>query len=297
MQKSNRRTNNEIWTFLALTLGLSSIPYLTIFSSGSIQSGGGLIVLGLMWCPGLAAIITKLIFDHSLRGLGWGWGKWKYQWLAYALPILYAGAVYAVTWLTGLGGFSTTAIGDALRAMGFPATSPLAYTLIFILVSMTVGILPGAISSLGEEIGWRGFLVPRLAQKFTFTQTALISGAIWTLWHIPLILFADYNNQVPAWWALPCFTLMVIFISFPFAWLRLRSGSLWTAVWLHTSHNMIIQQILTPLTTDTGITRYVIDEFGIGLVLTTALVAYLFYRRRAAVEQPKSLPNSRPLAQ
>jgi membrane protease YdiL (CAAX protease family) len=87
---------------------------------------------------------------------------------------------------------------------------------------------------------------------------------------------------------------MVIGISFAFAWLRLKSGSLWTAVLLHASHNLFIQGIFTPLTQDSGPTMYWIDEFGIGLALGAVVVAYLFWRRRNELNAPGSdLPQAR----
>lgn len=102
--------------------------------------------------------------------------------------------------------------------------------------------------ALGEEIGWRGFLVPELSKTVSFTGTALISGVVWALWHYPILIFADYNAGTATWYALTCFTVMVVAISFVFAWLRLKSGSLWTGALLHASHNLYVQNIFTPLT-------------------------------------------------
>jgi membrane protease YdiL (CAAX protease family) len=68
---------------------------------------------------------------------------------------------------------------------------------------------------------------------------------------------------------------MVIADSFILAWLALRSGSLWPAAILHASHNLFIQSICTPLTRDTGPTKYIIDEFGIGLVITITVGAII----------------------
>jgi hypothetical protein len=50
-----------------------------------------------------------------------------------------------------------------------------------------------------------------------FTSTALISGIIWSLWHYPILTFADYNAGTPTWYGLTCFTVMVVSISFVFA--------------------------------------------------------------------------------
>jgi membrane protease YdiL (CAAX protease family) len=77
---------------------------------------------------------------------------------------------------------------------------------------------------------------------------------------------------------------MVLGLNFAFTWLRLKSGSLWPAVLLHAAHNLFIQAFFNHLTSDTGITAYVIDEFGIGLALMAPVVAYLFWRKRHEVE-------------
>jgi membrane protease YdiL (CAAX protease family) len=77
---------------------------------------------------------------------------------------------------------------------------------------------------------------------------------------------------------------MVIGISFLFAWMRLKSGSLWTGAFLHASHNLFIQGIFTPLTIDTGKTKWVIDEFGFALAIAAIVVAVIVWRRRAEVE-------------
>ncbi|HEX8280640.1 MAG TPA: hypothetical protein VF551_04635, partial [Chthoniobacterales bacterium] len=63
----------------------------------------------------------------------------------------------------------------------------------------------------------------------------------------------------------------------------LRSGSLWPAAIMHGAHNLWVQSILTPLTRDTGPTEYVIDEFGIGLVITTMIAAVIVWRKRGAL--------------
>ncbi len=77
-----------------------------------------------------------------------------------------------------------------------------------------------------------------------------------------------------------CFTVLVMSGSFVFAWIRLRSGSLWTGVLLHASHNLFIQGVFTPLSYDTGRTAYIIDEFGVALAVTAAIVALVLWRRR-----------------
>jgi membrane protease YdiL (CAAX protease family) len=143
-------------------------------------------------------------------------------------------------------------------------------------------------AALGEEIGWRGFLVPELAKRTSFTATALISGCAWALWHYPIVIFADYNPGTAAWYALPCLTVQIVALSFVFAWMRLKSGSLWTGVLLHASHNLFIQAFFDPITTDTGRTKYVIGEFGAALSLVFILLGAYFWTRRNEVSTTAS---------
>ena len=71
---------------------------------------------------------------------------------------------------------------------------------------------------------------------------------------------------------------VVIGISFVFAWLRLASGSVWTGMLLHASHNLFIQGIFDPLTVDTGRTKWIIGEFGIGLAIIAVVMAIVVTR-------------------
>lgn len=273
--------NKKILTYVVLVFAFSAVFYDLMITTGSISG----YTFPLMWCPAVAALLTQLLYQRNLRGLGWGIGKAKYWWLGYGLPILYCLVVYGIVWLTGLGRVDLTVfMQQTAPSVDLPIQSPLLYLLGYVLVMTTLVLAVGAVQALGEEIGWRGFLVPELAKAYSFTQTGLISGVIWVLWHSPLILFADYNNTgAPRWFGLLCFVVMVIGVSFVFAWLRLRSGSLWPAVLFHASHNLFVQTIFTPLTIDTGNTAYVIDEFGIGLALALALLGYFFWRKRGEV--------------
>jgi CAAX protease family protein len=73
---------------------------------------------------------------------------------------------------------------------------------------------------------------------------------------------------------------MIVGISFALSWIRLKSGSLWTAAVFHGSHNCYIQAVFNPLTVSIGITPYIIGEFGAGLALMGLVVAYVFWRKR-----------------
>ena len=110
------------------------------------------------------------------------------------IPILYALPVYAITWVAIPGSFHFEKFAAPLgTAFGFP-NSPRAATL-FLAIPLyaLIGVIASTARALGEEIGWRGFLLPRLVQQFGFTLGCLVSGCIWAVWHYPALLFAGYN--------------------------------------------------------------------------------------------------------
>lgn len=252
----------EIATFLLLTFALSSIFYVILGSAHTLSLGGGRYVLMLMWCPGVSALITRMIFQRNVRGEGWGLRQPRWALLAYTLPIAYALVAYGTVWLTGYGAVDVSRFHTSL--------------LRFILLGSVMSL----ISALGEELGWRGFLVPKLSEGWSFTRTAFVSGIIWASWHMPLIILADYNGGTPTWYSITCFAVMVVGISFPFAWIRLRSGSVWPAAILHASHNLYIQGFFDTVTVDTGITKYLVSEFGAALAVTAVVTACIFWRLR-----------------
>jgi membrane protease YdiL (CAAX protease family) len=258
----------KILTFLVLAFGLSSIFYWLILSAGGLDAVGGLYVLGLMWSPGVAGLATRLIYQGNLRGMGWGWGETRYQIASYFLPLAGGLVVYGIVWATGVGGFSAA---NLTRHHALPVTLSLL---------ATIGFLQGAVFALGEELGWRGLLVPELAKVTGFGGTAVVSGAVWVLYHLPLILFSDYHSAAPRWWSLLFLTQTILSASVGFAWMRLRSGSVWTGVILHASHNLFLQEIFDRLTVDRGKTQWITTEFGLGMALFYGLVAWLCWRRR-----------------
>lgn len=283
------RVWREIITFLLLTLGLSLIFYYKIIASGDLEAAGALLILGLMWCPGVAALITRFAFQRNLRGLGWGLGKPRYLLASYGTPLLYAALAYGLVWLASGGAFfdheMLRQVAERLdERWGWTFGSDATVMGVFFLLVATRGMFFGILFALGEEIGWRGLLVPRLAEITSYTNTSWISGLIWATWHWPLILVAGYQGGSAAF-SLVTFSLMAITSSFIFAWLRLRSGSLWTAVLLHASHNAFIQSFFDRLTTSEGAAQYLTGEFGIVTVASVALVASLFWRRRGELPQ------------
>ena len=257
MDSSKTLVRHELVWFVGLTFAVSTIFYVLVVRLGDMSAYGGLLVAGLMWTPGLVALALQARFRRTVRGLGWRLGGGRYWFAGYFVPILYALVTYLLIWASPLGDVDWETLGR-LRSRWY---------------LLILGTLTSSLFALGEELGWRGFLVPRLARLYGFERTAIISGLIWAVWHFPLILFGDYRGGAPVAYSMLCFTVMVVGISYLFAWITLRSGSVWPAVLLHGSHNLYVQGVFDRATIDTGPTALWAGEFGAGLAIAAVLVA------------------------
>ncbi len=276
-----RSLRGDIALFLVLTLAISCIFYPLIIGAGGAPATRNY-VTGLMWSPAIAALLTVYLRKLVLASLGWGWGETRWNLAGYLIPLGYAGIAYLIVWLTGLGGFADTANVAKFAAMlGWPDAQPTLVIISYVVMMATTGFVSALATGLGEEIGWRGFLAPRMASLIGFTPSVFVVGLIWAAWHMPLLLFGNYNQGTEWWFSATCFTVLVLGVSMIMAWLRLRSGSLWPCAILHASHNLFIQGIFTPLTGERGTaTAYSIDEFGFALPMVLIGVAIWFWMRR-----------------
>ena len=87
----------------------------------------------------------------------------------------------------------------------------------------------------GEEIGWRGYALPRLSERFGLAPASIILGILWACWHLPIFLFpeSDIYGQ-----SFPLYLLQVTALSVAMAWLYWRTqGSLLLVMLLHAAVN------------------------------------------------------------
>ena len=279
---SGAEAKRDIWTFLTLLLLFSSIFYALVFSGPHAPKQWGSYAFLFMWCPGLAALITKLVRERSLRGLGWGWGRTRYFLIAYGAAIAVCLVPYLSVWYA-FDAFSRSQFVEALAQAGLP--SALQGGAGLLLVVLVASPLTGLISATGEEIGWRGFLVPRMHALVGFTATSLLVGLIWAAWHYPINVAVSplYRPDVPLWYSNACFTVAVIGVSFMHTWLRMRSQSLWPSALFHAAGNAF-QGVLQVATLETSVTSYLTTEYGASFAVVGCLLAVLFWRKRHEVE-------------
>ena len=103
------------------------------------------------------------------------------------------------------------------------------------LIVMLVGALLSTPVQAGEEIGWRGFMLQRLALRMGFAWASLLVGVTWAAWHLPMF-FMPGGDMVGQ--SFPLFVLMVTALSVPMAWLYRRTdGSLLLTMIMHAAVN------------------------------------------------------------
>lgn len=259
--------------FLALV-----VAFAAFFEAAIVTFGPGLLTLGLMWSVGLSAMLALKMSGHDLSSLGWKWGAARYHLIAFAMPILYGGIAYFGAGAAGLITFpSAEGVANLPRALGFQSLQEPIGFLVAIAVVATIGMVTSMSSALGEEIGWRGFLTPRLTALTGFVWATLITGLIWAAWHLPMVVLSNYNAGGDRTFEIASFVVMVVAGSGVYAWLRLESGSLWPAATLHASHNLFIQSLLDPLTTRGENSVTMVSEFGVVLAAVCVLASLPFW--------------------
>ena len=278
MQKSESEFK-EAWKtiliFLAIVIILSSVFHYAIVNLYPSR----IYIGALMWCPAIAGIITLKLKGRSVSSLNWGWGNWNYIRLSYFIPALYAIITYILIWILGFGELANREVilewAKEIGLIGIGTLSPSVAVIVGVLLLGTLGIIRAMATTLGEEIGWRGFFIYELRKVFSFTGVSLFSGIIWASWHWPLLVY--YSNNILLEFI--TFFTVIISMSFIMTYYTFKSKSLWPAVIFHAVSNVYIQKIFPPLTTEIKGTEYWLGENGIMFAIVTFVFGVYYWRK------------------
>lgn len=238
----NRRA---LTIFLVITFCLAWVLFLIPLAVGEPQSSLRQTVMimaftAAMWAPGIGAIVAtryglrQPLASLNLRRLG---ERKAYLW-AWLLPPALAILAGVFTYLFGLGRLDLefTLIKEAMQnAPGGQAVPAWLVVLIQAGLSLTLAPLFNTLFGLGEELGWRGFLLPQLL-PLGQGRAIWISGAVWGVWHAPAILQGHNYPSQPVLGVL-FMTIFCILMGIIFSWLYLRTRSPWAPALAHGSLN------------------------------------------------------------
>ncbi len=273
--RNQKEIVNQILIFLVITTVISSGIFIWMFSGARDSMPA---VLAMMCTPGISAVITSLIFKDRIGSFGWKPGKARFLLYAYLLPLVVSIIGYGLVWMSEYSAFTPEQVVNYkwAKMIGFDLPAPFIAGL---LSKMIIATLLTVLPVFGEEVGWSGFLTPKLRKLFSVPVTSLIVGVYWSVWHYPAIIGGFYGNDAPLWISLPGFSMVLVGASFIRTVLADKSKSLWTGVLLHASHNVILMGMFHEMTVDkTGIVDYLVSETGIFLGLVYILVALVFWR-------------------
>lgn len=270
-----KETWKTIFLFLAIVILITSPFHYAIVNLYPSR----IYVGAIMWCPAIAAFITLKIKGRKISSLHWNWGNWKYIRWSYFIPALYGLITYVLIWIFGFGNLANseaiTEWGKELGLFGIGTLSPTSITIIAIMLLATIEVIRASATTLGEEIGWRGFFIYELRKVFSFTGVSIFSGLIWSFWHWPLLVY--YSNNVLL--EFTTFTIVIVSMSFIMTYYTFKSKSLWPAVIFHAVSNVYIQKIMPELTIKNERTEYWLGENGIMFAIVTCVFGIYFLKK------------------
>lgn len=241
--------------FVGLAFGMAWLLALPLWLGDGLRSPWFTpLVLAMMITPAAAAVVVVLGLERPARPLS-DLGLWPlppvrrllgYLALAVvlpaalilaALPVGVQLGVYPVD-LIGLSGFRALLDAQLAPSGRSAAELPVSVHVLVLLqvLSVPLGAVLNLLPALGEELGWRGWLLPRLVPLGTLPAIG-ISGLLWGLWHTPVLLLGYNYPTAPGWLAVLAMVGMCTVVGAVFGWLRTQSGSVWPAAVAHASLN------------------------------------------------------------
>jgi len=238
--------------FVLIAYGLMWLLALPMYLDGKgLNSPWAALIVVMNFCPAVATLIvarwisplprTRLAtgLRRGVPGSRWGlyylFGWLGYVGLSMAAPFVAAALGLYQLDLANFSGFraSLEAGYGAAGAQQLLSLGPIQLVVLFGLVFTLLYALLTTPLTFGEEWGWRGYLLPQLLPLGQW-PALLLSGAIWGLWHTPLILLGFDYPLHPVLGVL-LITLVGVIFGTLLGWTRLKTGSVWPAVLGHAS--------------------------------------------------------------
>lgn len=251
-----RLNNKRIWIYLAFAIGVPWIAALVLYltmGATNLPMAAGLANLIFITVPALAHVATRLITREGWKRT-WLWPKFRRGWPFYLaaifLPFLATIVGAALFYLIFPSAFDSS-LGPLQQYYApysvAPETNPWMALLIITLTASLGWLYKNGLLSIGEEFGWRAYLLPKLMGRFSGREpvpggsldaaaarkASLVIGVIWGVWHYPLIIMGMSGDPTitlsRALATLGLYVISTCAMSVLLCWVTLRSGSVWPA--------------------------------------------------------------------
>jgi uncharacterized protein len=239
-----------------------SIQYIILCCTFSWVIAGTAILLGLritqniaytifgsfyMLLPAICAVVLQLIHKEktfSNLGFSFRFNRWfliagivpfVYTFITMGINLLFPNITFSASYEGFLSGLPAEQAELALKQLSrFP---PIIFFILQVISALVAGYTINAIFALGEELGWRGYLIKALNNK-KLLPVSLIIGAVWGLWHFPLILIGHNYPEHPAA-GVGMMIIFCILLSPIMIYIVIKSKSVITAAIFHGINNAI----------------------------------------------------------
>ena len=208
-----------------------------------------------MFCPLVSVLLVQKFWLHQPTGISWrprlkGNGRYLLAaWFGPAVFTVLAAVLYFAVFPHRLdlsGSWLAAAYGGEMDAQTLRrelGVSNLSYMLETGLFAVTLAPVINMFAALGEEAGWRGYMMPHLKKQLGLLNGRLLGGVIWGVWHWPLMLLVGYEygtNYLGApvlglfVWCIVCFALNTLL-----DWLYEKTGCIWVPSIAHGAFNAV----------------------------------------------------------
>ena len=246
MKTTNNLETRRIWLFLLIAFGLAYAWTMLLiwprvlgrdaasFTIDELTVNTALTAV-LMFFPAIGVLVTRLVTREGFKDA--------------MLDLRFKGTIryYLIGWF---GPMVLTLLGTLLYFAIYPSAftlasyhaameaEPIPPILVVLLLLLTP--LFNLVPCLGEEWGWRGYLLPKIARRMGFLPAVLLTGLLWGLWHAPIIVAGhNYGMQYPGypWAGIAAMCAFCIVVGVLLSYITLKARSCWPAVLAHGAIN------------------------------------------------------------
>ena len=226
-------------------------PLQVLASWFAVRKGNQTAFTLIMALAMFAPLAAALLAGTPLKSLGWkpnlkGHIRWYLAaWFCPAVLCVLGAALYYLVFPAHFDGSGAAYLAalppEALQQYEMQALPAPFFIVISAVTAVTYAPFINVIPSFGEEAGWRGFLTPRLTARFGRRKGLVLSGAIWGVWHWPVMILAGYEYGLAYWGAPLLGPLLFCFITTALgvllSLLYEKVGSIWICALAHGAFN------------------------------------------------------------
>lgn len=267
------------WALLA-AIPLNGYEYGTSMQSMNILSM-------CMMTPALSMLLTRVITKEGMKGIGLNpmlngnKGIYVFSYLCVPALVISGGAVYFLLF-SGQFDPKMSAVLQSVEAAGGQDMDAVKKGLLLNLaVSMAVAPFVNLLVTMGEELGWRGYLLPRLCKLMGVKKAILASGFIWGLWHAPMIAMGHNYGKGYAgypWLGIIAMVIFCVALGSVLSYVTLKSRSVFPAGMIHSAINALVS---LPVLFMTGTANILVGPTILGVIggIPLIVLAALCFRK------------------